>query len=164
MKRPLSTLAGGILVILSAFAAALFIADVALRWFTDTADEVVWMLGDSVTPDARLAGLYAFLGIGGFFVLAELVLAVFVLRGRNGPRVIVMTYSTITICASFAGWWAGGQDVTFETSLISVATDVLILLALSSQDAAAYARRFEVVADTPDEPPANLGAGQRESQ
>mgnify|MGYP000262308191 CR=1 FL=1 len=35
MKRPLSTLAGGILVILSAFAAALFIADVALRWFVE---------------------------------------------------------------------------------------------------------------------------------
>ncbi|MDZ8172884.1 hypothetical protein [Microbacterium xanthum] len=164
MKRPISTLAGGLLVILSALAGALFITDVSLHWFTDTADEVVWMLGDSVTPDARWIGLYVFLGIGGFFVLGELFLAVLVIRGSNWPRVTVMTYSTITICVAFAGWWAGGQDVTFETSLLSVATDVLILLALSSRDAAAYARRYEVVADESDESGANLRVGQRESQ
>ena len=146
MKRPLSTLAGGLLVMLSALAGAFFIAEVSLVWFTDTADDVIWMVGDELHDD-RLDALLVFAIGGGILVVAEFLLAFLVIRGRNWPRVTVMTFSSLTICASFASWWSGGQEVTFDTSLLAVATDVLILLALSSRDAAAYARRFEVVAD-----------------
>ena len=96
MKRPLSTLAGGLLVMLSALAGAFFIAEVSLVWFTDTADDVIWMVGDELHDD-RLDALLVFAIGGGILVLAEFLLAFLVIRGRNWPRVTVMTFSSLTM-------------------------------------------------------------------
>ena len=49
----------------------------------------------------------------------------------------------ISISASFLQWWAGGHEITITTTLLSIGLDILILLALSSRSAAAYARRNE---------------------
>ncbi|WP_448261983.1 hypothetical protein [Microbacterium aurum] len=41
------------------------------------------------------------------------------------------------------GWWAQGPEITLQSTLLSLSLDILILLALSSQSAAAYVRRGE---------------------
>jgi len=76
-------------------------------------------------------------------LLVELVLAVLILRGSNWPRVVVMVFAVMSISSSFVAWWVDDLEITLTTSLLSTALDTLILLALSSRSAAAYARRNE---------------------
>jgi hypothetical protein len=70
-------------------------------------------------------------------------LAFFVLGGHNWARVIIMAIAAISITASFLQWWDDGLEITIGTTLLTLGLDILILLALSSRSAAAYARRKE---------------------
>ena len=54
-----------------------------------------------------------------------------------------MFLSVISITSAFLQWWTSDLQITLRTSLLSTALDTLILLALSSRSAAAYARRNE---------------------
>ncbi|WP_314430259.1 hypothetical protein [Microbacterium lacticum] len=51
--------------------------------------------------------------------------------------------TAISISTAFVSWWARDQEITLQTTLLSLAVDILVLLALSSRSAAAYARRAE---------------------
>ena len=75
--------------------------------------------------------------------LVDLRLSVLVFLGRNWARVIVMCISVLSISTVFGAWWVQGQEITLEGSFMSLAIDILLLLALSSRSAAAYARRRE---------------------
>ena len=79
----------------------------------------------------------------GAFLLFDAILAILILRGHNWARVVIMTFSALSISASFIQWWAEGQEITITTTLLQLGLDILILLALSSRSAAAYARRNE---------------------
>ncbi|WP_447348634.1 hypothetical protein, partial [Salmonella enterica] len=68
---------------------------------------------------------------GGFFVVVDLVLALFIYLGRNWARVLVLIVSTISIVSAFVSWWAQGQQLTLDGSLTTLALDILVLLALS---------------------------------
>ncbi len=85
----------------------------------------------------------AVLAIGGVFLAIDAVLAILIYRGRNWPRVIVMLISVISIISSFVAWWAVGEEITLAGTFLSLSLDILVLLALSSRSAAAYARRNE---------------------
>jgi hypothetical protein len=143
MKRPSSTVAGAVLVFLGVLANVLVLLEVAFNW-NDLAKDLAGIIGDdTVTPDVASVGLVSFIVIWSLVLLVELALGVLVLRGRNWPRVVVMTFSVIAITSTFVGWWVDGQEITLRTSLVSLAFDILVLLALSSRSAAAYARRNE---------------------
>ena len=73
----------------------------------------------------------------------EALLAFLIYRGVNWARVLVMGFSVVSISFSFAAWWAEDQEITINTTFVTLAFDILVLLALSSRDAAAYARRNE---------------------
>ena len=79
--------------------------------------------------------------VGGIATLLEGVLAVLIYRGHNWARVLVMLYAVVSISAAFTTWWVGGQDIRIETTLVTLSLDILVLLALSSRQAAAYSRR-----------------------
>ena len=83
------------------------------------------------------------LGIGAFFLALDAVFAVLILRGHNWPRILVMLISTISIASAFIAWWAVGDEITLDGTFPSLSLDILVLLALSSRSAAAYARRNE---------------------
>jgi hypothetical protein len=143
MKRPSSTVAGAVIVFLGVLANALWVMEVALNW-----DELAKGIGvvvgdDAITSDVLAVGRVSFVVVWSIILLIEGVLGVLVLRGRNWPRVVVMTFSVISITSTFVGWWVEGQEITLRTSLLSLAFDILVLLALSSRSAAAYARRNE---------------------
>jgi hypothetical protein len=143
MKRPSSTVAGAVIVFLGVLANALWIVEVALNW-DDLAKGVGAVIGDdAITPDVISAGMVSFVVVWSIILLVEIVLGILVLRGRNWPRVVVMTFSVISITSTFVGWWVEGQEITLRTSLLSLAFDILVLLALSSRSASAYARRNE---------------------
>jgi len=52
-----------------------------------------------------------------------------------------MALAVLDITTTFFAWATGAQEITLQGSIFSLAIDTLILLALSSRDAAAYARR-----------------------
>jgi hypothetical protein len=143
MKRPASTVAGVLLVLLSVLATIALLIEVAVRWDSDPegASSIVGDLG--LEADDRAAGLTTLLVTVGIVLLIEVILAVLIFLGRNWPRVVVMAFSALSISSVFTAWWVQGQEVTLRTSLVSLAFDILVLLALSSRSAAAYARRNE---------------------
>ncbi|MCW3493177.1 hypothetical protein [Microbacterium sp. SSM24] len=143
MRRPASIVAGTALVLLSVLAGCLVLVGVALTWDTLVAGPDVDLEGFEATPDGRTTGLIVVLAVAGATLVFDLVLAVFVYLGRNWARVIVMLFAVLRISTTFVAWWAQGQEITLGTTFISLAVDILLLLALSSRSAAAYARRNE---------------------
>ncbi len=144
MPRPASIVAGAVLVLLRALAGVLVLAGIALEWQGILADPDVQLALEGIdTATAQMWGLVTVLVVGGITVLIDVVLAVFVLRGRNWARVVVMVVSVVSISTSFFAWWVQGQEIRVDETFVSLAFDILVLLALSSRSAAAYARRNE---------------------
>ena len=114
----------------------------ALNW-GPVAHGVELAIGDDaqLPDDVKSIALAVILIVGGVATLLEGVLAVLIYRGYNWARVLVMLYAVVSISGAFATWWVGGQDIRIETTLVTLSLDILVLLALSSRQAAAYARR-----------------------
>ncbi|MFI8593016.1 hypothetical protein ACIGCK_01100 [Microbacterium sp. NPDC078428] len=141
MPRPLATTAGAGLVLLRVMAGVLWLWSLVGDWgsiLRDTVDDIGVV---TVTPDVEQAALAIVVAVVGVTLALDLTLAIFIYRGHNWPRVIVMIVSTLSISAAFLQWWTGDQDIRMSTTLLTLGLDVLVLLALSSRDAAAYARR-----------------------
>lgn len=143
MRRPATTVAGACLVLLGAVVSVLSMVDIATNWHTYLKSIVLEIGGAVPTPDVVNASLAVILGIIGVTAVVELVCGLLILRGSNAARVLVMIVSAISISAAFVSWWARDQEITLQTTLLSLAVDILVLLALSSRSAAAYARRRE---------------------
>lgn len=143
MKRPASTVAGVVIVLLGIVADALWAVEVVAHWgeYAHAVDDAVDDV--TLTPDLIGAGMTTFIVLWSLVLLVELAFAILVLRGRNWPRVVIMSFSALSIATTFVGWWFQGQEITLRTSLVSLGLDILVLLALSSRSAAAYARRNE---------------------
>ena len=143
MRRPATTVAGACLVLLGAVVSVLSMVDIATNWHTYLKSIVLEIGGAVPTPDVVNAALAVILGGFGVTAVVELVCGLLILRGSNAARVLVMIVSAISISAAFVSWWARDQEITLQTTLLSLAVDILVLLALSSRSAAAYARRRE---------------------
>ncbi len=143
MRRPATTVAGACLVLLGAVVSVLSMVDIATNWHTYLKSIVLEIGGAVPTPDVVNASLAVILGVIGVTAVIELVCGLLILRGSNAARVLVMIVSAISISAAFVSWWARDQEITLQTTLLSLAVDILVLLALSSRSAAAYARRRE---------------------
>ena len=76
--------------------------------------------------------------------LLNLVLAVALLAGRDWARVLLCASSVLSIGGAWIGNAAGTQRVTLNSNLDAVAISVLVLLALSSEPARAYAEARRV--------------------
>lgn len=147
MRRPAATVAGGVLVLLRALAGIVWGLAVAFDlppWLQVVAGAAD---GSGAEPTLTLSdvgvGAGVFFGILGGIALIQVVFGILLLRGSNLARVIVMLVSTVSVVTAFVGWWALGQEITVGTTLVTLSLDILVLLALSSRDAAAYARRNE---------------------
>jgi hypothetical protein len=143
MPRPAATVAGAALVLLRVVAGIVVLASIAAGWDDLVNDPNSVLDGFDPSPEGAQAALWFVLAAGGTILLIDLLLGVFVFLGRNPARVIVMAIAVISISTSFAAWWAQGQEITIDGAYFSLSIDILILLALSSRNAAAYARRNE---------------------
>ena len=144
MRRPPSTTAGSALVLLRVLAGVVWLVTLSVQWddvFTLAFDEAgVPLTGDEF--DATSQAVYVFVVVLiGVVLLIDLVLAVLTYLGLNWPRIVVMVISTFSISASFVTWWVGDQEITLQTTFLTLALDILVMLALSSRSARAYARR-----------------------
>ncbi|MFT4211490.1 MAG: hypothetical protein QM626_06410 [Microbacterium sp.] len=143
MRRPSSTIAGAVLVLLRVAAGLLWLVALSFDWQNLATEVDADLAGITLTSDDVALGLSVVWIVAGVALAVEAVLAVLILRGRNWPRVIVMVFAVISISSSFTAWWVQGQEIRLNTTLLTLGLDVLVLLALSSRSAAAYARRRE---------------------
>jgi hypothetical protein len=146
MARPASTVAGAVLVLLRALAGLLVGGVIAVAWQDVIADPDVELALDGFElagADARQIALVIVLVVAAVFVALDVLFAVFVLRGSNWARVAVMILSVLSISTTFFAWWVQGQEIRVDETFVPLALDILVLLALSSRSAAAYARRNE---------------------
>ncbi|MFC7925753.1 hypothetical protein [Microbacterium laevaniformans] len=143
MSRPSTTVTGAALVLLSALVGIGSMVEVAVNWKSCASAVVLDLDGIDATPDLADASLAVLLVVLGAAVVIQLVCVILLFFGSNLARVAVMTVATLSIASSFASWWARDQEITLFTTLPALALDILVLLALSSRSAAAYARRTE---------------------
>lgn len=143
MRRPIATVAGVVLVLLRVIAGVVVLVGIAAGWdaLIHSADVTLDRL--DATPENTQAALWIILGVGAVFLAVDAVLAFLIYRGLNWPRITVMLISTISIVSSFVAWWAAGEEITLQGTFLSLSLDILVLLALSSRSASAYARRNE---------------------
>ncbi|HYP72937.1 MAG TPA: hypothetical protein VEP72_02530 [Microbacterium sp.] len=134
MPRPAAIMAGVGLLAVKVLAGLLVLMAAAVSPETVIGADV-----DDVATSTIL-----FVGIAGVVLLIDALLATFIWFGRNWARVVVMIGGVLSISSLFVAWWDQGQEITLPNDgLIPLGLDVLVLLALSSRDAAAYARRNE---------------------
>ncbi|WP_173922631.1 hypothetical protein [Agromyces sp. Marseille-P2726] len=143
-RRPVATVVGAALVVLRVLGGVIWLIALTLQWPDVLSDEFDTISAEQLSSeDARAiaaAGLTVVLVIGGVILLVELVLAVLIYLGWNWPRVVVMVFATLSISGAFAAWWAGDQEITLQTTLLTLSLDILVMLALSSRAARDYAR------------------------
>lgn len=132
-RRPMPTSFGAVLVGVRALAGAAWLGAFALLW-------------PELSAEAKLEGeiahwvLWLILGFGGIGVLLLLLLGVLVWRGSNTARVLVLLGMTGSIVTAAIGYFSSGEEITVRTTLLTLAADILVLLALSSRDARTWAR------------------------
>ena len=141
MRRPAATSFGAVLVVLRVVAGVVWLIALALQWDEILQDgEVAIDLppGEADTVDAFLLVI---IGVGVVVLLIEIGLAVAVYFGSNAARLTVMIFATLSITVSAIDYFGEDAEITLRTTLVTLALDILVLLALSSRAARAYARR-----------------------
>ncbi|MFF2273692.1 hypothetical protein ACFVTX_15550 [Agromyces sp. NPDC058136] len=142
MRRPAATAFGAVLVVLRVIAGVVWLIALALQWrHLLESDFGIVIDGDVTAQEVSDVGLAVILVGGGVVLAVELVFAVLVYRGSNWARITVMIVATISITWSAIDYFGGDAEITLRTTLITLALDILVLLALSSRNARAYARR-----------------------
>lgn len=139
--RPAATTAGALLVVLGVVADLIWLANLALHW--DQTLRSLFLGGDVTQHDIDEASgplLVVVVVLLSLVALFQLFLAWRVFKGRTWARALVMVLAAISTTSSFVGWAVSGDQITFRTTLLTVALDILVLLTLSSRDVAAYTR------------------------
>lgn len=131
-KRPSAIVVGTVLMVLGALSSIALALVALLGWSSLDLD-----LGDDESSSVTLAIV---VGVLGVVALGELFLALHVFLGSNWARVVVLTTTSLGLALQIVSLELGGEAITLQGSLIPVALDILLLLALSSQRAMVYAR------------------------
>lgn len=141
MHRPAATAFGAVLVVLRVLAGVIWLISLAMSWPRLVAEELEITI-DSVPSEEASNIVLAVILIGGAIVLAvELVLAVLIYLGSNWARITVMVFATLSVSLAAVDYFTGETEISLRTTLFTLALDILVLLALSSRNSRAYARR-----------------------
>lgn len=143
MKKPLATVAGALLMVARTFSGVIVIVVAGSTWreFARSLVRDARIDGGRISVGEAGAILAMVLGIYAAALTVYLLLALFVYLGHNWARIVAMAFATISIVAAFTDYLHNGVQITLRTTLVSLALDILILLALSSTPARLYARR-----------------------
>jgi hypothetical protein len=141
MHRPPATVFGALLVLLRVIAGVVWLASLALQWDRILRDDLHIEIEGADEAEAAELVLVFILVLGGSILAIDLGLAVLVYFGNNAARLAVMIVATLSISLAAVDYFTGGEDITLRTTLVTLALDILVLLALSSRAARAYARR-----------------------
>lgn len=152
-RRPAPTMVGAALVIIRALAALAL----AVTLFSTPGEFADVTLGDVPADQQTTTAAVIFVGVVVLvFGLGEVFLAWRIFLGSNAARVIAMSLSSVSILVQAIDASTGTTSITLEAGLAGLATDILVLLALSSQRARIYAKRQRVPAVPPSLAPKRL--------
>lgn len=153
MPRPTTIVVGAALVLLRALSGALILAGLLNGWdgLTAAVDSAIELLAGTLAETGPIRAVTLVFGV--LVLVFQAVLAVLIFVGRDWARVLIMVFALIDITTTFIAWATLQQEITIAGSIFSLALDILILLALSSRNAAAYARGRRAA------PPAALSPG-----
>ncbi|MCC3300706.1 LssY C-terminal domain-containing protein [Arthrobacter sp. zg-Y895] len=136
-RPPAAVILGAVLVFLRGFA-SLAMAAPFLVHLADISP-VINLLGTQSRGIAELGSAYAPTSVSlTVFAGVEAVLAVLILRGSNGARITAMCLSSVAMALQVAAVSAG-PEAALRTNLFGYAFDVLLILALSGDQARIYA-------------------------
>ncbi|MFC5789911.1 hypothetical protein EDM22_02505 [Agromyces tardus] len=142
MRRPAATAVGSVLVVLRVIAGIVWLVSLWAFWDELLREQLDITVDPGTDEQAATDAVLAIILVFGAIVLVvELGLAVLVWFGSNWARIAVMLFATISITSSWVESVAGNAEITLRTTLVTLALDILVLLALSSRNARAYARR-----------------------
>ncbi|WP_426004898.1 LssY C-terminal domain-containing protein [Paenarthrobacter sp. NyZ202] len=154
-RRPAPTIVGAALVVVRALAALAL----AVTLFSSSSELADVTLGDGPADAQTTTAAVTFVGIAVLvFGLGEVFLAWRIFLGSNGARVIAMGLSSVSIVVQAIDASTGTTSITLEAGLVGLATDILVLLALSSQRSRVYAKRQRVPAVPPNLTPKRLAS------
>lgn len=131
--RPISTTLGALFVFGRGITGVFTLGALLLIWPQIAAEAGVAMSDRPIV-------LWIIICTVGIGILISFALAWLIWRGSNVARVIVMFGVTLSTIIAAVGYFANGETITLDTTLLSVAFDILVLLALSSRDARIWAR------------------------
>lgn len=132
-KRPIATTLGALFVFARGFVGLFWLAGFYLVWPDFAAEE-------GLAEDLSTVTLWVVLAFGAFASIVSMSIAALVYRGSNWARLVELFGVTFSIISSAVGYFANGEKITIETTLLTLALDILVLLALSSRDARSWAR------------------------
>lgn len=133
-KRPITISVGAVMVFLRALSGLLWLGS-------------VWILRNDIAqaygldPSNFEALVLLIVGVGFVVVVVLAVFAWLIFHGSNFARVVTMIVLSLSIILSAIEYYSEGLEITLQTSLLTLGFDILVLLALSSRDARAWARR-----------------------
>ncbi|WP_225735663.1 LssY C-terminal domain-containing protein [Gulosibacter chungangensis] len=133
--RP-ETLAGVTLVVLRMLVGAIWLI-VFLGEGAEAAYRFSWIF-EGLDPDEIAASTAVIAWSVAALLLVEALLAALMWRGSEFARMLLMLVSTAWILLAFASWLSHGGALGVHFTLVTVGFDLLLLLALSSREAAAY--------------------------
>jgi len=142
-RRPAPTMVGAALVVARSIAA--FVLALTLVTSSDVFSDITTD-GDPLDPQTTTTVVTFVAVVVLIFGLGEVFLAWRIFLGSNGARVIAMGLSSVSVVVQAVDYFTGSTNITLEAGLFGVATDILVLLALSSQRARVYAKRQRVPA------------------
>jgi len=139
-RRPVATSLGALLIVVRVLLGVIWLIGLYVQWPTVVRE--LDLVADGVTEgEVSAFVLGSILVVGAVVLLAELVFAWLVFRGSNWARITVMIVAILSTFVSAVDYFGGGPEITIRTTLLTLAVDILVLLALSSRSARAYARR-----------------------
>lgn len=142
MRRPAATAFGAGLVVARVVAGVVWLIGLGLQWDSVVREQLDLELEPGTDEAAASDLVLVFLVVAGGIVLAvELLFAVFIWFGSNWARITVMCFSTISISVAWIDSVTGSTEITLRTTFVTLALDILVLLALSSRNARTYAGR-----------------------
>jgi hypothetical protein len=141
MSRPTATALGAALIVVRVVLGVIWLLALALDWNRVLENDLGLAPTDDAWSDLSGTALTFVLVIGGVVLVAELGFAWLVFRGSNWARIAVMVVAMGSITIAALDYFLGGEDITIRTTLLTLACDILVLLALSSRAARAWARR-----------------------
>ena len=84
--------------------------------------------------------LKVIVGLQVAWIVLLLIVSWLMWRGSNAARLLVMSLTCVSITASAISYFASGAEITVHTTLLTLALDILMLLALSDRDVRAWTR------------------------
>ncbi|GGF36418.1 hypothetical protein GCM10011399_31670 [Subtercola lobariae] len=142
VKRPISIYLSYLLMIIRGAIGALSVIAVFATWADSVAAVRIDLPSGAGIDGDQLADIAVWVIVGlaivafvGYLVLAQLVFV-----GYNWARFVVMTLSLITVASVAIEFVNNQADLGTTTGLVNLSFDILLLFALSSPDARAFAR------------------------